>query len=128
MHECIRKLLVQTDDESLECLCRLVTTVGHLLDQETAAVLSKGGQAGFSNLDEYFASMNKLVSEKKLSSRVRFLMQVTMSLRRCSVSFGGITLATQVMILNDFPDLICSLDITELIHRNLTHVCFLSRM
>merc|ERR1740124_567054 len=81
MHECIRKLLVQTDDESLECLCRLVTTVGHLLDQETAAVLSKGGQAGFSNLDEYFASMNKLVSDKKLNSRVRFLMQDVIELR-----------------------------------------------
>ena len=92
MHECIRKLLVQTDDESLECLCRLVTTVGHLLDQETAAVLSKGGQAGFSNLDEYFASMNKLVSDKKLNSRVRFLMQVTMLsfvIKRCSVKFDG---------------------------------------
>ena len=30
MHECIRKLLLQTDEESLECLCRLVTTVGHV--------------------------------------------------------------------------------------------------
>ena len=30
MHECIRKLLVQTDEESLECLCRLVTTVGQV--------------------------------------------------------------------------------------------------
>merc|ERR1711887_84416 len=38
MHECIRKLLVQTDEESLECLCRLVTTVGQILEQETAAV------------------------------------------------------------------------------------------
>ena len=94
MHECIRKLLVQTDEESLECLCRLVSTVGQvngdyhiyiqchhhhhcqILEQETAAVLTKGGQAGFSNLDEYFASMNKLVMEKKISSRIKFLMQV----------------------------------------------------
>merc|ERR1712098_556455 len=30
MHECIRKLLQQTDEESLECLCRLVTTVGQV--------------------------------------------------------------------------------------------------
>ena len=28
MHECIRKLLKQTDEESMECLCRLVTTIG----------------------------------------------------------------------------------------------------
>ena len=30
MHECIRKLLQQTDEESLECLCRLVTTIGQV--------------------------------------------------------------------------------------------------
>jgi hypothetical protein len=46
------------------------------LEQETTAVLTKGIQAGFSNLDEYFARMNKLVAEKNISSRVRFLMQV----------------------------------------------------
>ena len=28
MHECIKKLLTLTDEESLECLCKLVTTVG----------------------------------------------------------------------------------------------------
>ena len=28
MHECIRKLLKETDEESMECLCRLVTTIG----------------------------------------------------------------------------------------------------
>ena len=32
MHDCIRKLLLQTDEESLECLCRLVTTVGQVRD------------------------------------------------------------------------------------------------
>ena len=31
MHECIRKLLTQTDEESLECLCRLVTTIGQVI-------------------------------------------------------------------------------------------------
>ena len=77
MHECIRKLLVQTDEESLECLCRLVTTVGALLEEETNAMIAKGGQTpGFSNLDEYFTSMDKIIKEKKTSSRVRFLMQV----------------------------------------------------
>ena len=30
MHECIRKLLCHTDEESLECLCRLVTTIGQV--------------------------------------------------------------------------------------------------
>merc|ERR1711892_638903 len=82
MHECIRKLQVQTDEESLECLCRLVTTVGQILEQETALVLAKGNTQGFSTLDSYFTSMDKLVTEKKTSSRVRFLMQDVIDLRR----------------------------------------------
>jgi hypothetical protein len=36
--------------------------VCQILEQEAAAVLTKGGQAEFSNLDEYFASMNKLAT------------------------------------------------------------------
>merc|ERR1719341_3164571 len=35
MHEIIQKLLRETDEESLECMCRLITTVGKLLDEET---------------------------------------------------------------------------------------------
>jgi translation initiation factor 4G len=30
MHECVKKLLKTTDEESLECLCRLLTTVGQV--------------------------------------------------------------------------------------------------
>ena len=78
MHECIRKLLVQTDEESLECLCRLVTTVGALLEEETNGMIAKGAP-GFSHLDEYFTNMDKIIKEKKTSSRVRFLMQVKLS-------------------------------------------------
>ncbi|GIY74246.1 eukaryotic translation initiation factor 4 gamma 3 [Caerostris extrusa] len=32
MHECIKKLLIQGDDESLECLCKLLKTIGKELD------------------------------------------------------------------------------------------------
>lgn len=35
MHECVRKLLKALDEESLECLCRLLTTVGKDLEIET---------------------------------------------------------------------------------------------
>ena len=41
MHECIRKLLLQTDEESPECLCRLVTTVGQVRDRPVLANISK---------------------------------------------------------------------------------------
>lgn len=44
MHECVTKLLKCVDEESLECLCRLLTTVGKNLEAETNKMLAtKGG-------------------------------------------------------------------------------------
>lgn len=74
MHECIRKLLLQTDEESLECLCRLVTTVGQPLEQETREKMEMGNNTF--NFDAYFDEMQGLVSEKKSSARVRCLIMV----------------------------------------------------
>lgn len=75
MHECVKKLLKLTDEESLECLCRLLTTVGKDLDEETKGRLSKGRPEGINDLSVYFKDMAKLVGDKTTSSRVRFLMQ-----------------------------------------------------
>ena len=38
MHDCLLKLLRSNDEDSLECLCRLVTTVGKELDHAKAKV------------------------------------------------------------------------------------------
>ncbi len=38
MHDCMLKLLKNHDEESLECLCRLLTTIGKDLDFEKAKV------------------------------------------------------------------------------------------
>ena len=40
MHECVLQLLKSTDSESLECLCRLLSTVGKTLDIEKSKVCS----------------------------------------------------------------------------------------
>ena len=56
--------------------CRLVTTVGQDLEVETQGRLAKGPQTGINDLAVYFKEMGKLVEQKKISSRVRFLMQV----------------------------------------------------
>merc|ERR1719233_1168059 len=52
MHECVKKLLMTADEESLECLCRLVTTVGKDLEEETNRRLSisTGHQPGINDL------------------------------------------------------------------------------
>jgi len=85
MHECIRKLLQQTDEESLECLCRLVTTVGQALDQKTNEILANNKSIeGINSLDVYFDKMNEIIREKKTSARVRFLMQDVIDLRKAN--------------------------------------------
>ena len=38
MHTCVTKLLKDRDEESLECLCQLLTTIGKDLDHEKAKV------------------------------------------------------------------------------------------
>lgn len=47
MHDCVVKLLKNHDEESLECLCRLLNTIGKDLDFEKAKVgRERGGRLG----------------------------------------------------------------------------------
>uniref|UniRef100_A0A672LPG6 Eukaryotic translation initiation factor 4 gamma 3-like n=1 Tax=Sinocyclocheilus grahami TaxID=75366 RepID=A0A672LPG6_SINGR len=71
MHDCVVKLLKNHDEESLECLCRLLTTIGKDLDFEKAKP----------RMDQYFNQMEKIVKEKKTSSRIRFMLQDVIDLR-----------------------------------------------
>uniref|UniRef100_A0A670ZSK1 Eukaryotic translation initiation factor 4 gamma 1 n=1 Tax=Pseudonaja textilis TaxID=8673 RepID=A0A670ZSK1_PSETE len=74
MHDCVVKLLKNHDEESLECLCRLLTTIGKDLDFEKAKP----------RMDQYFNQMEKIIKEKKTSSRIRFMLQDVIDLRRVS--------------------------------------------
>jgi translation initiation factor 4G len=70
MHECIKKLLANVDnpdEEDIESLCRLLTTVGKMLDNVKAK----------SHLDVYFLRMSQMVENMKISSRIRFMLQVS---------------------------------------------------
>ncbi|KAJ7565739.1 hypothetical protein O6H91_02G072900 [Diphasiastrum complanatum] len=75
MHECIRKLLgedQQSDEEDIEALCKLMTTIGQLIDHAKAR----------SHLDVYFKRINELSNDEKLSSRLRFMLKDVIELRR----------------------------------------------
>uniref|UniRef100_A0A8B9KDM9 Eukaryotic translation initiation factor 4 gamma 1 n=1 Tax=Astyanax mexicanus TaxID=7994 RepID=A0A8B9KDM9_ASTMX len=74
MHDCIVKLLKNHDEESLECLCRLLSTIGKDLDFEKAKP----------RMDQYFHQMEKIIKERKTSSRIRFMLQDLIDLRRCN--------------------------------------------
>lgn len=71
MHECIKKLLSNVSDpeeEETESLCKLMTTVGKDLDHPKA----KGW------MDIYFERIKELQASDKLSSRIRFMIQVSL--------------------------------------------------
>ncbi|NXJ72070.1 IF4G1 factor, partial [Rostratula benghalensis] len=100
MHDCVVKLLKNHDEESLECLCRLLTTIGKDLDFEKAKVplalpcpalpspLGEGcdlvSVPPQPRMDQYFNQMEKIIKEKKTSSRIRFMLQDVIDLRRNS--------------------------------------------
>ncbi|XP_030073011.1 eukaryotic translation initiation factor 4 gamma 1 isoform X2 [Microcaecilia unicolor] len=71
MHDCVVKLLKNHDEESLECLCRLLSTIGKDLDFEKAKP----------RMAQYFHQMEKIIKERKTSSRIRFMLQDVIDLR-----------------------------------------------
>jgi len=69
MHECIKKLLGNVEnpeEEEIESLCKLLTTVGSLLDTQKARA----------HLDVYFSRMRELTKNKNVNSRMVFMLQV----------------------------------------------------
>ncbi|KAL6323427.1 hypothetical protein AAG906_038996 [Vitis piasezkii] len=75
MHECIKKLLGQyqnPDEEDVESLCKLMSTIGEMIDHPKAK----------EHMDVYFDRMAKLSNNMKLSSRVRFMLKDAIDLRK----------------------------------------------
>ncbi|XP_071454383.1 eukaryotic translation initiation factor 4 gamma 1-like [Hetaerina americana] len=78
MVTCIRELLETRDEESLECLCKLLTTVGKVLEE---ALEKKSNPINPPNLNGFFNKMKMIVQERKTSSRVRFMLQDAIDLK-----------------------------------------------
>ncbi|SNX84030.1 related to TIF4631 - mRNA cap-binding protein (eIF4F), 150K subunit [Melanopsichium pennsylvanicum] len=75
MHLCIKKLLANATDpeeEEIESLCKLMTTVGRLLDTEKAR----------GHMDVYFQRMKEMSkNEVAINSRMRFMLVDVIELR-----------------------------------------------
>ena len=70
MHECIKKLLSNVDnpeEEEIESLCKLLTTVGSQLDSSKAR----------GHIDIYFSRMKELAKSGNVSSRMQFMLLVS---------------------------------------------------
>ncbi|XP_055958562.1 eukaryotic translation initiation factor 4 gamma 1-like isoform X2 [Patella vulgata] len=74
VRDCVSKLLQSKDEINLECLSILLTIIGKELDTVTTK----------SEIDQYFQEIQEIVTEKKTSSRVRFMLQDVIDLRSCN--------------------------------------------
>uniref|UniRef100_A0A2P2MST1 Eukaryotic translation initiation factor 4G n=1 Tax=Rhizophora mucronata TaxID=61149 RepID=A0A2P2MST1_RHIMU len=75
MHECIKKLLGQSqnpDEEDVEALCKLMSTIGEMIDHPKAK----------EHMDAYFDIMTMLSNNMKMSSRLRFMLKDAIDLRK----------------------------------------------
>ncbi|XP_039972904.1 eukaryotic translation initiation factor 4 gamma 1-like [Xiphias gladius] len=72
MHCCVKRLLSNRDEESLECLCELFRIIGRDLEVVTAKQV----------VDLYFSRMDGIRKEGKASSRVSLMLKDTVDLRQ----------------------------------------------
>jgi len=75
----ISRLLSTIEEESLECLCRFLTTCGAKLQADQLNI-PENMREQFS-FDRYFTRIKSIIDEKKTSSRVRFMLQDLTELR-----------------------------------------------
>ncbi len=71
MHTCLASLLgnvTDPEEEDVESLCKLLTTVGKLLDQH---------EKGKGRMDIYFVRMQEMTDNDTLNSRMRFMILVS---------------------------------------------------
>jgi translation initiation factor 4G len=69
MHECLKKLLANVEnpeEEEIESLCKLLATVGAILDTNKARA----------HMDVYFSRMKESVKSPGISARMQFMLQV----------------------------------------------------
>eukprot|EP00742_Colponemidia_sp_Colp-10_P003244 GILJ01003454.1.p1 GENE.GILJ01003454.1~~GILJ01003454.1.p1 ORF type:complete len:871 (-),score=163.96 GILJ01003454.1:2061-4673(-) len=74
IHECVTRLMFNTespDEEDIESLCKLLTTVGKMLE----------AGKGKDKMVHYFARIHDMKNNQKFSSRIRFMLQDVIDLK-----------------------------------------------
>jgi len=64
------------DDEKLECLCKLLTTIGQKLDEQLMQLEMQKKIPEDKMMDKFFGTLDKLSGDKKICSRIRFAIMV----------------------------------------------------
>ncbi|PBK74052.1 ARM repeat-containing protein [Armillaria solidipes] len=95
IHECVKKLLGNVEnpeEEEIESLCTLLTTVGKLLDTTKARA----------HMDVYFSRMKELTKSLNVSSRMQFMLQDVLGLcERKWVSHNAVAAPTTIAQIHE---------------------------
>ncbi|CAF0970215.1 unnamed protein product [Adineta ricciae] len=76
MYSCMENLLKdKTDEENLECLCRLLRTVGKTFDEKQQKPANKKA------MTKTYNELNDIVQQNQISPRTRFMIQDLLELR-----------------------------------------------
>lgn len=80
-------IIATPDEDNLECLCKLLATVGQKLDNSLAETEAKFKSVPIEQrpkflpeekcMDKFFDRLDKLSGDKKISSRIRFAIMVS---------------------------------------------------
>lgn len=71
MHDCVKRLLSSKDQDTIECLCKLMATIGKQLDRKEAKHY----------MDYYFEQMQVMANESTVQ-RLKFMILDTLDLRK----------------------------------------------
>ncbi|KAI0919033.1 hypothetical protein AcV5_002054 [Taiwanofungus camphoratus] len=95
MHECVKKLLGNVEnpeEEEIESLCKLLTTVGRLLDTQKARA----------HMDVYFSRMRGLAKNPNVNSCVHVMLQDVIELReRNWVPYDAVATSTTIAAVHE---------------------------
>ncbi|CAI9740600.1 eukaryotic translation initiation factor 4 gamma 1 isoform X2 [Octopus vulgaris] len=72
MHGCLERLSSSTDEEKLECMCKLLSTVGKVIECK----------AKNEEMNRYFKDIRAIVGARETSSRIRFMLLDLIDLRK----------------------------------------------
>ncbi|XP_041718108.1 uncharacterized protein LOC121550062 isoform X2 [Coregonus clupeaformis] len=76
MHDAIVKLLKNHDEDSMECLCTLLSTIGKELDFEEARP----------RMDQYYNQIEKILTNRTTSPRITSMLQDVLDLRKTEIT------------------------------------------
>ena len=84
MIDCIKKLISERDEDSLECLCTLLRSIGGKLESTLC------GRENPIDLTEYISTLEDIVNKRETTARVRFMIQDILDMRKDGWKFRKI--------------------------------------